>query len=106
VPRNTASKVDEDLINRTLDALERLMRMFAFERILYLICTASSFVLLAICIVSLIWTKKLDTPQLIGLFSATGIIGASAGRVSLFLNKAFDLISALVHHLAGITKGN
>lgn len=80
------------------------MRMFAYERVLYLICTAIAFVLLAVCVVSLLWTKQLSPLQLTGLFSATGIIGASAGRVSFFLNKAFNLISALIQHLAGIAE--
>jgi hypothetical protein len=104
LPRNSdpLDRIDNELIDRTMDALERLMRMFAAERILYLICTTLSFVLLAVCIVSLISTRQLNTLQLTGLFSATGIIAASAGRVSFFLNKAFNLISSLVEHLAGM----
>ena len=82
------------------------MRMFAYERILYLICTAVAFVLLASCVVSLLWTKQFTPLQLTGLFSATGVIGASAGRVSFFLNRAFNLIQSLVEHLAGIRKAD
>lgn len=93
-----------DLINRTLDALDRLMRMFAFERILYLVCALVSFILLIVCLISLIQTQQVSVPQLTMIFGASGLIAASAARVSYFLNKSFDLISAIIQQLAGLEK--
>lgn len=90
----------QDLVNRTLDALDRLMRMFAFERILYLLCAVVSFVLLVVCLVNLAQTRDLGVPELAMIFGASGLIAASAARVSFFLNRSFDLISAIIQQLA------
>ena len=94
----------EDLISHTLDALDRLMKMFAFERILYLVCALVSFVLLIVCLISLFQTKQISLPQLAMVFGASGLIAASAARVSFFLNKSFDLVSAIIQQLAGREK--
>ena len=90
----------EDLVSRTLDALDRLMRMFAFERILYLVCAILSFVLLIVCLIGLLRTQLISIPQLAMIFGASGLIAASAARVSFFLNKSFDLISTIIQQLA------
>jgi len=95
---------DDDLVNRTLDALDRLMRMFAVERVLYLVCAIVSFVLLIVCLISLFQTKQISTPQLAMVFGASGLIAASAARVSFFLNKSFDLVAAIIQQLAGAEK--
>lgn len=92
---------NEDLVGRTLDALDRLMRMFAIERILYLVCAIISFVLLIVCLVFLFQTKQISVPQLAMVFGASGLIAASAARVSFFLNKSFDLVSTIIQQLAG-----
>lgn len=96
---------NDDLVNRTLDALDRLMRMFALERVLYLVCAIVSFVLLIVCLVNLFQTQQISTPQLAMVFGASGLIAASAARVSFFLNKSFDLVSAIIQQLAGEKKG-
>jgi hypothetical protein len=91
---------DVELIDRTLKALEQLMRMFAIERILYLLCTAISFLLLAAFLVNYLFSNEVALPQLTMIFGASGLIAASATRVSYFLNKSFDLISTIVTQLA------
>jgi hypothetical protein len=91
---------ESDLINRTLDALDRLMKMFAFERILYLICAIVSFGLLITCLVLMYNSGAASVPQLALAFGSSGLIAASAARVSFFLNKAFDLISVIVQKIA------
>lgn len=92
----------EDLIDRTLDALDRLMRMFALERVLYLVCAIVSFCMLVFCLFSLWKTQQLSVPELAMVFGASGLIAASAARVSFFLNKSFDLVSCIVQQLAGL----
>ncbi|MBB4098581.1 hypothetical protein [Sphingomonas kyeonggiensis] len=77
------------------------MRMFAIERILYLICAIVSFVLLIVCLVFLFQTRQISVPQLAMVFGASGLIAASAARVSFFLNKSFDLVSTIIQQLAG-----
>lgn len=75
------------------------MKMFALERILYLLCALVSFVLLLICLWGLIEANGISVPQLTMIFGATGLIAASAARVHYFLNKSFDLISSIIQHL-------
>ncbi len=94
----------EAVVNQTLSALERLMKMFALERILYLVCSVVSFVLLIVCLWGLISTGQVSVPQLSMIFGATGLIAASAARVSYFLNKSFDLISSIIQHLIKMQK--
>ncbi|UYH54239.1 hypothetical protein N6L26_09245 [Qipengyuania sp. SS22] len=94
-----------DLVNRTLDALERLMRMFAIERYLYLVSALISFILLVIAIVRLINDDGVGALDLSLIFGATGLIAASAARVSYFLNKSFDLISSIIQRLAEVESG-
>lgn len=93
---------DEDLVKRTLDALDRLMRMFAFERVLYLLCALVSFVMLVACLISLFQTDQISIPQLAMVFGSSGLIAASAARVSFFLNRSFDLVSIIIQKLAGL----
>jgi hypothetical protein len=95
---------ENDIVDRTLDALDRLMRMFAFERILYLICAIVSFILLIVCLVDLLLRKEITVPQLAMVFGASGLIAASAARVSFFPNKSFNLVSAIIEQLAGLEK--
>lgn len=90
----------EDIISRTLDALERLTKMFAFERILYLLCAIVSFILLVFCLISLFKSDQLTKLDLAMIFGSSGLIAISAFRVSFFLNKSFDLVSKLVEIIA------
>jgi hypothetical protein len=92
--------VNDTLIDKTLDALERLMRMFAAERILYLVCSAVAFVLLVVASVILISERRLDWTSASLLFGSTGLITGSSFRVVFFLDKAFDLIKTIVLSLA------
>ena len=94
---------DDQLIRQTLDALERLMRMFQFERVLYLLCALVSFCLLMYAGYLMI-SANLDIKTLGIMFGATGLVGVSAARIAYFLNRAFDLIEALVRQLAGINQ--
>ena len=93
---------NEDLIQRTLSALESLMRMFAIERMLYLLCAVISFGLLVFVIVSLFLAQGIGAPQLMMIFGASGLIAASAARVSFFLNRSFDLIDTIIRQIAAI----
>lgn len=93
---------EDDLINRTLSALERLMRMFAVERILYLLCALLSFGLLIFVLVSLFLSGSLAVMHLVMIFGASGLIAASAARVSYFLNRSFNLIDMIIRQLASM----
>lgn len=91
---------NDDLVNRTLDALERLMRMFAIERYLYLLSAFISFALLILVVYRQLTEEGVGALDLTLIFGATGLIAASAARVSYFLNKSFDLISTILKRMA------
>ena len=92
----------DPLIRETLFALESLMRMFAIERVLYLLCTLVGFVLLVASLWLLISTKQLNLAQLSGIFGSSGLIAVSATRVGFFLNKSFDLITKIIEKLLAL----
>jgi hypothetical protein len=95
----------DELVRQTLDALDRLMRLFAMERIIYLLCSVVSFVMLTISVAFLLLTEKVSTPQLGMIFGASGLSAASAARVSYYLSKSFDLVSTIIHQLAARRNG-
>ncbi|HYI47579.1 MAG TPA: hypothetical protein VEX35_03860 [Allosphingosinicella sp.] len=93
---------DKESIAQTLDALERLMRMFQAERIIYLMSAAASFVLL-IYAAYLMFSSGAVTPAEMGLiFGATGVSAISGSRIAYFLNKSFNLIEDIVRNLTGV----
>lgn len=96
--------MDKELIDRTLDALERLMRMFQAERVVYLVCAAVSFLLLVYAAYIMFSTHGVNAAQLGLIFGATGLTTVSAGRSTFFLNKAFNLIEDLIRKLSGLEK--
>lgn len=93
---------DDQIIERTLDALERLMRMFQAERIVYLIAVAASFGLLLYAGFLMFAKQGVDAASLGLIFGATGLTGFSAARIVFFLNKSFNLIEAIVRRLSGL----
>lgn len=93
---------DRELVEQTLDALERLMRMFQAERIVYLLCAAASFGLLLYA-AWLMFSKGNVSAAEIGLiFGATGVTAACGGRIAYFLNKSFNLIEDILRKLSGV----
>ena len=88
----------EDLVQKTLDALDRLMRMFAIERILYLVCAFASFGLLILCLVSLYQTQQISWPQLAMVFGASGTHCGLCGARFVLLEQVVR--SCFVHHRA------
>jgi len=76
------------------------MRMFAIERYLYLLSAFISFALLILVIYRQLTVEGVGVLDLTLIFGATGLIAASAARVSYFLNKSFDLISTILKRMA------
>jgi hypothetical protein len=93
---------DRQIIKQTLDALERLMRMFQAERIIYLLGAAASFALLMYAAFLMIHSGKIDAAQIGLIFGATGLSAVSGARIAYFLNKSFNLIEDVVRKLAGV----
>jgi hypothetical protein len=94
---------DRQLITQTLDALERLMRMFQAERLLYLIGAVASMGLLLLAAYLMISAKgAIDFGQLGLIFGATGIAAATGARIAYFLNKSFNLVEDVLRTIGGL----
>jgi hypothetical protein len=90
--------VDDKLVDRTLDALERLIRIFRLERVLFLASSIVSFALIIF-----VAYKMFDAPggaiqhwQVAVMLGSSGVLAGTSMRVVYFLNKAFNLIEYLV----------
>lgn len=96
---------ERQTLNQTLDALERLMRMFQAERLIYLACALVSFGLLIYAGVLFFGANGgngIKAEQLGLFFGAGGLITVAGGRVVLFLNRAFNLVEDIIRGLAGL----
>ena len=79
------------------DAIERLLNLFRFERFAYLSMCVCSVVGLAICIVLLIErTQGKALPEVIGMFSASGVIAVSIGQVLRMWSQALAIIERAI----------
>ena len=93
---------DKESITQTLDALERLMRMFQAERIIYLMSAAASFVLLLYAAYLMFSSGAITAAEMGLIFGATGVSAISGSRIAYFLNKSFNLIEDIVRNLTGV----
>lgn len=92
--------VNKEILNVSLDALERLLKMFVVERYVYLALTALSFVLLLYTAYLLVATQGPDKTILIAVFGSSGLVAASSARITWFFNKAFSLVEVLIKKLS------
>jgi uncharacterized membrane protein len=81
-------------LGESVNAVERLLGLFKFERCCYLIITIISFlVLLFIAILLLIKDFKNNYYIVIGLFVPSGAIVYTCGRILKMWNDALQFIS-------------
>lgn len=83
-------------LRETLDALDRLLKMFMVERYVYLALTVASFAILLIFAYQLATTRSASVEVLTAVFGGSGLIAASSARISWFFNRAFTLIEKLI----------
>jgi hypothetical protein len=92
---------DKEVIAQTLDALERLMRMFQAERIVYLLGATASLGLLLMAGYLMFTVGQPDKGQLALIFGAGGISAYTGGRIAHFLTRSFNLIEDVVRKMTG-----
>jgi hypothetical protein len=90
----------KELLEATLNALDRLLRMFMVERYVYLALTVLSFGLLLYAGYLLIVTKAANTEVLVAVFGGSGLVAASSARISWFFNRAFSLVEDLIKRIS------
>jgi len=87
----------KESLTETLNALDRLLHLFRFERILHLVVGVIGFLLLVYSMALLLSRKDVDTTLLVSLFGSSGLITVSSARITYFFNKAFKLVEYIIH---------
>ena len=89
----------KEVLKSTLDAMERLLNMFRFERHIHLFIGVVAFLMLIYAIVLLVKAEGVSTELLVSLFGSAGLITVSSARITFFFNKAFTLVEDIVRAL-------
>ena len=71
----------EDSIHDRASAVKGLLESFRLERIVYLVVTLVSFVVLLVSALFALIRGSADPAELVGLFGASGAITYSSGRI-------------------------
>ena len=90
---------EKDSLEQALNALDRLMNMFQVERILYLVGGIASLGLFAFAGYRLFAQGEIKSNDLITILGASGVSTACSSRVAYFLNKAFNLVEAIIRKI-------
>ena len=93
-------KEKRELVELTLNALERLLKMFQAERYIHLVLTGLSFLLLLYGSYLVLTQKPANVEILVSIFGGGGLIAISSTRVSSFFNRAFTLVEDLIKDLS------
>jgi len=75
-----------------IDAIKQLLALFKLERTVYLAITVSSLLVLLFCAVVLICKSAVGTAELVGLFSSSGGITYSTGRLLRMWSEAIRIL--------------
>lgn len=86
---------DAKVVERALNGVERLMRMFLLERIIYLLGATISLLLLTYASWLLVKTGNTSPEQFALLFGSGGLFAIAGVQVTQYLNRAFKLLEQL-----------
>jgi len=81
----------EDL-NERYFLVEKLVKLFKFERIIHLTVTAVSLVILMVAISIMIYNKEAGKAELSLMFGSTGLITYTAGKLLRMWDQALKII--------------
>jgi hypothetical protein len=83
-----------DRVEVATAAIERLLNLFRFERFAYLALCGLSALGLAICIVLYLFRADGEKalPEVIGMFSSSGVIAVSIGQVLKMWSQALAIV--------------
>lgn len=82
----------EDLKAR-MDVVERLTKLFTFERMVHICVTSISLAMLLISAGALLFRGNAGPAELTGLFGSSGLITYSAGRLLHMWNEALKVLT-------------
>ncbi|HTY11512.1 MAG TPA: hypothetical protein VMF88_10610 [Bacteroidota bacterium] len=85
---------EQDDLDKKVEAIGKLLKMFKMERIVYLIVTIVSFCSLLGCAIYLIYSKgQEEIPSIIGMFGSSGGIAFTSGRLLKMWSDALQLLN-------------
>lgn len=92
-----------DNLTSTVNAIKELVALFKTERIVYLVITVISVLVLIGTAISLIIKSESqeNTIEIMGLFGSTGGIVYSTGRLLKMWSEAMNLIQKAIEHKNG-----
>ena len=90
----SASKTQSDLDNK-INAIKQLLQLFRFERMLYLIVTILSLLVLIGCALYLLLKGDSQIPAVVGMFGSSGSIAFSCGRLLKMWSDAIRILSPI-----------
>ncbi len=76
-----------------MNAVERLTKLFSAERMVYLVVTAVSLVMLLVSAGVLLVKGRAGPGEMSGLFGSAGLITYSAGRLLFMWTQALKLLA-------------
>lgn len=87
-------------LDNTVKAIKEMVALFKMERVVYLIITLVSVIILIATAVSLILASddQNNTIAIMGLFGSTGGITYSTGRLLKMWSEAMDLIKGVLQN--------
>lgn len=84
--------VEDPFHGDRLGAIGQLLEMFKMERLVYLIVTLISVIVLLTCAVVLLWKRSANYVEIIGLFGSSGGITYSTGRLLRMWSDAIRIL--------------
>ncbi|HEX2817049.1 MAG TPA: hypothetical protein VHN39_11675 [Phenylobacterium sp.] len=81
-----------DPLDDRLRVVQALVKLFSFERYVYLATNGFSVLMLLLAAARLLITQKPDTAVLLALFGSTGLITFSLGRVLRMWDQAVRVL--------------
>lgn len=87
---------DKRALEQILAALDRLMRIFAIERILYLVGAFASLLLFIYAGYRLFSQAAVNATDMALILGATGVATACSSRVAFYLDRAFKIVERTI----------
>lgn len=88
--------MDQDLMERTLRALDHLNTIYRPDRYLSMAAAVASFMLLLYIAWRAMAQHSADTALIVSFFGATGFLTLAMGQIAYFFREGFRLISQIV----------
>lgn len=96
-------------LDDVISALDRLLKIFDWERKLYLAFGLVSLFLFVYSGYRMIGSGQIDKELMSGMLGASGVVAACSARVVFFLTKAFNIVEQIAigaSHPKGGANGN